>query len=92
MHTLYKRFDNLKEIYDKITDEMNTKQSYTIYYLFIFWISVAIFLILLQDIFDYMKGKHIRPPVRFRSGIVHKLAEKLYLTIKFGFGNNFKSN
>lgn len=84
MNTLYKRFDNLKEIYDKITDEINVKQSYTLYYLFIFWISVAVFLLLLQDVFDYIRHKHITPDYRFKSGIIQKLAEKFYVILKRG--------
>ena len=74
MDIIQKRFDILKEIFDQISLEINKKNSYTIYYLFIFWILTAIALLVIQDIVDLGKEKRRV----FRSGIIQKMVQRVY--------------
>ena len=78
MEIVQKRFDILKEIFDQISLEINKKNSYTLYYLFIFWILTAIALLVIQDIVDLENHKK----KVFRFGIIHKFVQKIYLMVK----------
>jgi len=78
MEIVQKRFDILKEIFDQISLEINKKNSYTLYYLFIFWILTAIALLVIQDIVDLENHKK----KVFRFGIIHKFVQKIYRMVK----------
>lgn len=78
MEIVESRFHNLKEIYDQITEEINKKSEYTIYYLFIFWIWTAIVLLLLQEIIEM----RVQKKKKFHFGIMNRLAQFLFDTVK----------
>ena len=81
MEVVESRFTNLKELYDQISKEITIKKGYTIYHLFIFWISIAIVLLVLQEIIEARieKKEHID------IGIMKKLTRFFLEAIKAFF-------
>ena len=73
-----KRFETLMEVFDQVTLEASNKNSYMIYYYFIFWILTAIALIIIQEIFDISENKERS----FRIGFVGRGVATIYGLLK----------
>ena len=55
------------------------KVSYSLYRIFIFWISVAVVMLLLEDIVDLFKHNTLSGERRVRGGLIWKVFENVYI-------------
>ena len=79
---IFKKYSNLMEILSEISNEKIKTLDFNLYYLFIFWISIAIVLLFVQDLIEYIKFRQLSQNKKFHGGIIQKIIEKFYLMVR----------